>query len=61
MPLAFIGPWEALILIAIIVFLFGAKRFAAAGRSLVRGARELKAAIRQEERTESRSDADERA
>jgi sec-independent protein translocase protein TatA len=45
----FIGPWEALILIAVIVFLFGSKRFVSAAKSLGQGAREFKKSIKDED------------
>ena len=53
--LAVIGVWEALILVAIIVFLFGSRKVASAGKSLGRGAREFKKSIRDEERPVERA------
>lgn len=41
----FIGPWEALILLFVILLLFGSTRFAAAVKSLGRGAREFKKSV----------------
>ena len=41
----FIGPWEGLILLLVIVFLFGSRRFAAAAKGLGRGAREFKKSV----------------
>jgi len=41
-PLAFIGFWEFLILIAVIALAFGSARFVRTGRALGRGAKELK-------------------
>jgi sec-independent protein translocase protein TatA len=47
--LAFIGPWEALLIVLILVYLFGGKRLVDAGRSLGRGAREFKREVTDED------------
>jgi Sec-independent protein translocase protein TatA len=44
--LAFFGPWDFVIIVAVIAFFFGAKPFARALRSLKSGGRELKRGIR---------------
>jgi sec-independent protein translocase protein TatA len=49
MPLGFIGPWEAVIIIVIIVFLFGAKRLGPALRSVGTSAKEFKKAVTDED------------
>ena len=41
----FIGPWEALIFMFVILLLFGSRRFAAAAKGLGRGAREFKKSV----------------
>ncbi len=46
---AFIGPWEFLLLVLIIAFLFGARRFTSAGRALGRGAKEFKRSVSDED------------
>jgi TatA/E family protein of Tat protein translocase len=44
-----IGPWEFLILVAVIAFLFGSRRVTAAVRSVGRGAREFKESVKGED------------
>jgi sec-independent protein translocase protein TatA len=46
---AFIGPWEAVILFAVILLLFGTARFAGVAKGLGRGAREFKKSIKAED------------
>ena len=41
----FIGPWEALIILFVILLLFGSSRFVGAAKSLGRGAREFKKSV----------------
>ena len=42
---SWIGPWELLIVLAVVILIFGPKRVPQAGRSLGRGMREFKDAI----------------
>jgi Sec-independent protein translocase protein TatA len=44
--LAFLGPWDFVIIVAVVAFLFGMRPFARALRSLKSGGRELKRGIR---------------
>ena len=57
---AFIGPWEALILVAVILLVFGSKRFVLAAKSLGRGAREFKKSIGDEDELPKLPHGDER-
>ena len=41
-----IGPWEILILLLVVLLIFGPKRLPELGRSLGRGMREFKSSIR---------------
>ncbi len=43
--LAFLGPWEILILVVLLLLIFGARRLPQMGRELGRGAREFKRGI----------------
>lgn len=47
--LATLGPWQFLILVAVIVLVFGSRRLAQAIRSLRAGGRELKRGLRGED------------
>jgi sec-independent protein translocase protein TatA len=42
-----IGPWEILLLLLIILLIFGPKRLPELGRSLGRGMREFKSSVRE--------------
>src|SRR5206468_3142016 len=44
--LAFLGPWDFVIIVAVIAFFFGARPFGRALRALKSGGRELKRGIR---------------
>ena len=46
MILAFFGPWDFVIVLGLIVFVFGTSRFGRAWRSLKSGGREFKRGIR---------------
>jgi Sec-independent protein translocase protein TatA len=43
--LAFLGPWDFVIVAALVVFFLGSRRLAAAGRGLARGLREFKGSV----------------
>ncbi len=47
--LAFLGPWDVVIIVAVIAFVFGTKPFARTLRSLKSGGRELKRELRGED------------
>lgn len=47
--LAFLGPWDFVIIVAVLLLLFGTRPFARALRSLKSGGRELKRGIRSED------------
>jgi sec-independent protein translocase protein TatA len=44
-----VGPWELLILVGVLLLIFGPKRLPEIGRSLGRGVREVKEAVRIDE------------
>jgi Sec-independent protein translocase protein TatA len=46
MVVAFIGPWDFVIILAVILFLFGTARFGRTLRALKAGGREFKRGIR---------------
>jgi Sec-independent protein translocase protein TatA len=46
MVVAFLGPWDFVIIVAVIVFVFGTARFGRTFRALKSGGREFKRGIR---------------
>ncbi len=48
--LAMLGPWDFVIIIAVIVFIFGSRRFGRAFRALGQGGREFKRGVRGEDK-----------
>ena len=48
----FIGPWEFGLLVLLILFFFGTRRFSAAGKSLARGAKEFKRSVTEKDQKE---------
>ncbi len=45
MILAWLGPWQAAIIVVVLILFFGGKRFGATFRSLKRGGEEFKRSI----------------
>jgi len=48
--MAFLGPWDFVIIIALLLFVFGTARFGRAFRSIKSGGREFKRGIRGEDK-----------